>query len=312
MQSRFVVLGTGGTIAGTAADTGDHLGYRAAQLGIESLIAGVPALRGFPVEAEQLAQIDSKDATHALWQALAQRVSQHLARPEVAGVIVTHGTDTLEESAYFLHRVLAPRDKPVVITGAMRPATALMPDGPQNLVDAFTLAAVPGARGVLAVMGGSVHAADTLRKQHSYRLDTLASGDAGPLGFVEAGRLRQLRPWPEGDALGLAAVAAPVDAWPRVDIVQSHGGGDGRVVRALLAAGMDGLVVAATGNGTLHEALAAALDEAAAQGVAVLVASRCAQGGVIEQPGQRFDSAGLLTPAAARIELMLRLLTKVS
>ena len=308
MQSRFVVLGTGGTIAGTAADAGDHLGYRAAQLGIDTLLAGVPALQGLPVEAEQVAQIDSKDATHALWQALAQRAGHHLARPEVAGVVVTHGTDTLEESAYFLHRVLAPRDKPVVLTGAMRPATALMPDGPQNLVDAFVLAATPGARGVLAVMASTVHAADGLRKQHSYRLDTLASGDAGALGFMEAGRLRPLRAWPEGEALGLEAIAAPAERWPRVDIVQSHGGADGRIVRALLAAGVDGLVVAATGNGSLHEALVAALEEAEAQGVAVLVASRCAQGGVIAQPGQRFDSAGLLTPAAARIELMLKLL----
>jgi L-asparaginase len=308
MQSRFVVLGTGGTIAGTAAAANDHLGYQAAQLGIETLLAGVPALQGWPVEAEQLAQLDSKNATHALWQALAQRVDHHLQRPEVAGVIVTHGTDTLEEAAYFLHRVLAPRDKPVVITGAMRPATALMADGPQNLVDAFTLAATPGARGVLAVMGGSVHAAAELRKQHSYRLDTLAAGDAGALGYMEAGRLRRLREWPEGQALGLAAVSTPVEGWPRVDVVMSHGGADGRIVRALLAAGVDGLAVAATGNGTLHQALLAALEEAAAQGVQVLVASRCAQGGVIAQPGQRFETAGLLTPAAARIELLLRLL----
>jgi L-asparaginase len=308
MQSRFIVLGTGGTIAGTAAHAGDHLGYQAAQLGIESLLAGVPALQGWPVEAEQVAQLDSKDATHALWQSLAQRVSHHLQRAEVAGVVLTHGTDTLEETAYFLHRVLAPRGKPVVLTGAMRPATALMPDGPQNLVDAFTLAAVPGAQGVLAVMGGAVHGGAEVRKQHSYRLDTLASGDAGPLGYVEAGRLRLLRGWPEHEALGLERIAAPVEEWPRVDIVHAHGGADGRIVRALLAAGVDGLVVAATGNGTLHAALAEALEEAEEEGVRVLVASRCAQGGVLAQPGQRFDTAGLLTPAAARIELLLQLL----
>ncbi|WP_157271550.1 asparaginase [Azohydromonas aeria] len=310
MQSRFVVLGTGGTIAGTASDTADHLGYQAAQLGIETLLADVPALHGWPVEAEQVAQIDSKDATHALWQALAQRVSHHLARPEVAGVIVTHGTDTLEESAYFLHRVLGAADKPVVLTAAMRPATALMRDGPQNLVDAFVLAATPGARGVLAVMAGTVHAGAEVRKQHSYRLDTLASGDVGPLAYVEAGRVRRLRDWPQGQALGLAAVESPVDGWPRVDVVLSHAGADGRIVRALLAAGVDGLVAAATGNGTLHAALDATLQEAAAQGVAVLVASRCAQGGVIAQPHQRFETADLLTPVAARVELVLRLLEK--
>jgi L-asparaginase len=211
MQSRFIVLGTGGTIAGTAAHAGDHLGYQAAQLGIESLLAGVPALQGWPVEAEQVAQLDSKDATHALWQSLAQRVSHHLQRAEVAGVVLTHGTDTLEETAYFLHRVLAPRGKPVVLTGAMRPATALMPDGPQNLVDAFTLAAVPGAQGVLAVMGGAVHGGAEVRKQHSYRLDTRRwDWSASPR------RWRNGRGWTSCTPMAARTGASCARCWPRV------------------------------------------------------------------------------------------------
>lgn len=310
MQSRFVVLGTGGTIAGTAASSSDVLGYTAAQLGIGELLAGVPGLRQLPVEAEQVAQIDSKDATHALWQALVQRASHHLQRPEVAGVVVTHGTDTMEESAYVMHRVLAPRDKPVVLVGAMRPATALAADGPQNLVDAFTLASLPGARGVLVALAGEVHAGAEVRKRHSHRLDAFSSGDAGPLALIEAGRVRQLREWPQGEALGPALLDMPVERWPRVDIVLSHAGADGRVVRALCAAGVDGLVVAGTGNGSLHDALAESLDEARAQGVRVRVASRCAEGGVIARAQERFDGAGLLTPVAARAELLLQLLAE--
>src|SRR5580765_4402843 len=121
-----VVLGTGGTIAGAARDATDNVGYVAAQRGVAELLREVPALAappdGAPIEAEQVAQLDSKDMTHAVWRTLALRCAHHLARPEVAGIVVTHGTDTLEETAWFLQRVLAPADKPIVLTAAMRPA----------------------------------------------------------------------------------------------------------------------------------------------------------------------------------------------
>ena len=123
----------------------------------------------------------------------------HLARPEVAAIIVTHGTDTLEETAYFLQRVLAPA-KPVVLTAAMRPATSRLADGPQNLADAVAVATAPGARGVVVVVAGTVHSALDVRKVHPYRLDAFGSGDAGPIARVEEGRLRSFRPWPEGEA----------------------------------------------------------------------------------------------------------------
>ena len=153
-----VILATGGTIAGRADDAADNVGYRSASLGVAALLAAVPPLRALPLEAEQLAQVDSKDMDFAVWQRLAQRAAFHLARSEVAGVVVTHGTDTLEETAYFLHRVLAPA-KPLVLTAAMRPATSLQADGPQNLLDAVTRARTAGARGVLAVAAGTVHGA---------------------------------------------------------------------------------------------------------------------------------------------------------
>jgi L-asparaginase len=302
-----VILGTGGTIAGTATQRGDNVGYTAGQLSVQDLLAAVPPLAGQALEAEQVAQLDSKDMDHATWQRLAQRVAHHLARPEVAGVVITHGTDTLEETAWFLHRVLAP-GKPVVLTAAMRPATALQADGPQNLLDAVRLATEAGARGVMAVMAGQVHGPAEVRKRHGYRLDAFDSGDAGPLARIEEGQVLRLRDWPAGTALGLARIGLPVAQWPRVDIVASHAGADGQLVEALCALGARGLVAEGTGNGTLHRSLEAALVQAQALGVAVLRATRCQGGGVVGEPAGALPSAGALTPARARVELLLRLL----
>ena len=304
-MKRIVILGTGGTIAGQARSAADNTGYVAGTIGVADLIAAVPPLAAFPIEAEQVAQIDSKDMTFAVWRALAQRLAHHLAREDVAGIVVTHGTDTLEETAYFLHRVLAPT-RPVVLTAAMRPAGALAADGPQNLLDAVRLASSQEARGVLVCMAGTIHAGCEVRKEHPYRVDAFDSGDAGPLAYIEEGALRRLRDWPHGEALGLAHV--PHDDWPRVDIVLNHAGADGALVDALCALGARGIVAAGTGNGTLGAPLEAALLRAQAGGVAVLRTSRTARGRVIDTPGAALPGAGVLTPVQARIELMLRLM----
>ena len=308
---RVVVLGTGGTIAGTSADAGDNVGYTAAQRGVAQLVAAVPALAQVALETEQVAQLDSKDMGYAVWRQLAQRIAQHLARADVAGVVVTHGTDTLEETAWFLQRVLAPA-KPVVLTAAMRPATALHSDGPQNLVDAIGIVGEPGARGVVVALAGTLHAARDVRKVHPYRIDAFSSGDAGPIGRIEEGRLRRLRDWPEaGDVLGVESLPQESSGWPWVEIVTSGVQADGAAVRALLSAGVRGFVVATTGNGSVHTDLEAALHAAQQQGVAVLRATRCLDGTIIEAASAQPDtlpSAGDLTPVKARVELMLRLL----
>jgi L-asparaginase len=296
-----VVLGTGGTIAGTAARADENLAYRAAQLGVEDLVAALPALAGVALEAQQLAQIDSKDLSHAVWQRLVRAVAAQLARPAVSGVVVTHGTDTLEETAYLLHRLLAPA-KPVVLTAAMRPATSLQADGPQNLVDAVTVARTPGARGVLAVIGGRVFGADGLRKADAWRLDAF---DGVQVGVVEGGRWRQTCAWPAADGLGPSIVDVDPGNWPRVAWVSSHAGFDGAQVDALVAAGFDGLLVAGTGNGSLHAELEAALERARAAGVAVRVTTRCASGRVIGAPEPQPVGA-----AQARVALLLDLLAR--
>lgn len=301
-----VILATGGTIAGTAATATDTLGYTAGQLGVRQLLAAVPPLAGLNLQVEQLAAIDSKDVDFSLWELLARRAEHHLARPEVGGIVVTHGTDTLEETAYWMQRVLAPA-KPVVMCSAMRPATALQADGPQNLLDAVTLALEPGAAGVMAVLAGTVHGAFDVRKTHTHRLDAFGSGDAGPIARIEAGSVRRLRDWPRGMALGTNWLAGA--RWPRVEIVLSHAGASGAIVDALVAQGAQGIVAAGTGNGTLHHALEAALIRAQAQGVAVRRATRVADG-----PLREADPSGLPCGAAAsavqvRIELMLELMT---
>jgi len=243
MQRIIVILGTGGTIAGTATDPNDNVGYTAGQRTVADLLAAVPALDGISLEAEQVAQLDSKDMDYATWQRLAQCVAHRLARPEVGGVVITHGTDTLEETAWFLQRVLAPT-KPVVLVAAMRPSTALAADGPQNLLDAVAVARTLGARGVLAVLAGRVHAAGDVRKVHTYRPDAFDSGDAGALGVVEEGHLRRFRDWPGGTPLGLTLLDGDTANWPWVEIVVSHAGARSDAVRALCAAGVQGLVVA--------------------------------------------------------------------
>ncbi len=306
LEPLIVILGTGGTIAGTAQSAADGVGYTAAQLRVEDLLAAVPTLAGRRLEAQQVAQLDSKDMDIATWQALAAAVQAQLDRPEVGGIVITHGTDTLEETAYLLHRVLAPA-KPVVLTAAMRPATALAPDGPQNLADAVQVAAAPGAAGVVVAFAGRVHDALQVRKTHSYRVDAFESTDGALVARVEEGAVRLLGRWPAGEALGLARIATSAADWPRVDIVLNHAGADGRIVRALLAAGVDGLVAAGTGNGTLAGPLEAALREAQAAGVRVVRSTRCDAGPVMELPGL-LPSAGTLSPVKARIALMLDLL----
>ena len=316
---RLVILGTGGTIAGRAAQASDHVGYVAGQVGVGELVQAVPALAGLSLDVEQVAQVDSKDMGLPVWQALARRIAVHLERPEVSALIVTHGTDTLEETAFVLQQLFRP-GKPVVLTCAMRPASALVPDGPQNLSDAVAVARHAGAGGVVVVCAGQVHGALEVAKVHTYRLDAFDSGDAGPLACVEDGQVRSFRPWspaPAGPTHGTSLLARllAASALPRVELITSHADASGDLVRALLAQGASGvdravrgIVVAGTGNGTVHQALAEALDEAEARGVRVVLASRCARGRVVPHPGLPFaDSAGL-SPVKARLALALELL----
>jgi L-asparaginase len=324
---RIVVLGTGGTIAGLASEVGDALNYVAAQQGIDQLLQAIlphrPALQGCELCAEQVAQVDSKDMDFAVWLALLVRASAALHDPTVRGLLITHGTDTMEETAYLLQAVLQPH-KPVVLTGAMRAANAVAADGPQNLLDALTLLHDPTAAGVMLVCAGVVHSALDVRKSHPYRWDAFDSGDAGPVAYVEEAAVRWLRhPWasnpvqactdqPSGldllsSLLAWPSLMATTASTPRVDIVTSHADADGRIVDLLVQDGVRGLVVAGTGNGTVHRQLHAALCRAQAAGVHVWRTTRCAQGQVLSCAGDGLFEACRQSPAQARIALMLHI-----
>lgn len=310
---KIVVLGTGGTIAGTSSTTGDNVGYTAAQVGVHLLLAGVPGLRELGESAmviEQVAQIDSKDMDFEVWRALALRCAHHLADAQVCGVVITHGTDTIEETAWFLQQVLN-TPKPVVLTCAMRPSTALAPDGPQNLLDAVAVALAPEATGVLVVAAGEIHSARRVQKVHPYRVQAFSSGDAGPVGWVEEGRVRLVTNWPAAlTQEAPVAINSIADAalLPWVEIVMSHAGASGLAVDALTREGVKGIVVACTGNGTIHHVLEAALLRAQAAGVRVVRAARCTEGQIIPKPGDTLPDSQGLSPVKARVSMMLELL----
>ena len=292
---KIVVLATGGTIAGLASDASQPQNYTAGQVGVVDLLQGV-AHDGVELLSEQVAQIDSKDMSFRVWQSLLGRSAYWLAQDEVQGLVITHGTDTLEETAYFLQTVLQPI-KPVAMTCAMLPANAPDSDGPDNLKDALTWVQQSAASGVSVVCAGEVHAGQAVQKNHSHQRNPFIS-QAGVTPPV---------------ALCVPNVAQVLACkhWPRVELVLNYAGADGRLVRALMAHDApQGWVVAGTGNGTLHDDLRGALLDAQKQGAQVLRASRCAEGGVLSREADVLPHAGGLTAVQARVALLLHLLAK--
>lgn len=316
-SQKIVVLGTGGTIAGRAASQGDNVGYTAAQVTVDNLLDSVSGLRALAsggLVAEQIAQLDSKDMNWSVWIALARRCHALQQDPAVRGLVVTHGTDTLEETAWFLANAVR-GSKPVVLTCAMRPSTSLTPDGPQNLLDAVSLAQDDSATGVLVVAAGEIHSARQVRKAHPYRVAAFTSDEAGPLGWMEEGRARWAHACPVAmnGAMDIcsALIAGADPEMPWVEIVNSHACASARQIQALVHAGVHGLVVACTGNGTIHRSMEEALLEAQGRGVRVVRASRCTEGQIISHGGEGLPVAVGLSPVKARVSLMLQLLAAV-
>jgi L-asparaginase len=309
---RIAVLATGGTIAGTAADATNTSGYQAGVVGVDQLLAVVPALSMVArIAPEQIASVDSKDMAMPLWTTLAQRINTLLAEDGVDGVVITHGTDTLEETAYLLHLTIK-SDKPVVLTAAMRPASALSADGPLNLLNAVTVAANPGARGqgVLVAFNNRIHSARDVVKTSTYAVDAFQSPEIGALGWVQDGRVEFQRSVVRPHTLATEFVIGAT--WPHVEIVASYAGVSRIAVDALVAAGVRGIVVAGTGNGSIHAAVQQALADAVSQGVAVVRSSRVGSGHVMRNGAAADDalgfvSAGSLNPYKARVLLMLAL-----
>ncbi len=346
--SYIAVLGTGGTIAGRASSGADHVGYTAGEVSVSELIGNLAgtvqtsAGTGVQVQCEQVAQIDSKDADWAFLWRVAGATTKALAQADCQAVVITHGTDTLEETAWFLACVLGQQvaTKPVVLTCAMRPASALVPDGPQNLVDALTLAAYPGACGVQVCVAGASWSAHSVQKVHPYRLNAFDGADVGPVAYIEAGMVRPVTAQvasPHGYCYSAAqaclvnvAAGQPAPAQPWVELLVHTSAASEQLVGALRQAGVAGFVVLATGNGTLNAHWLQSLLACTQAGVPVWCATRCQAGQLVAsalpsatcttQEKARLTPATLLTHAGlpyvpglsavkARISLMLYLLT---
>ncbi len=309
-----VILATGGTIAGTAASSTATVGYKAATVGVAELIAAVPELASVArVTGEQVFQIASENMTPAHWLILARRVNELLARPDVAGVVITHGTDTLEETAYFLDLVVK-SDKPVVLVGAMRPATAISADGPMNLYNAVALAASPDAvgRGVMVCMNDRIDAARDVTKTSTVALDTFRSPEVGVLGLMERGRPVFYRTTTRLHTTATEFDVANLKELPNVGIALAYAGSGRLEIDALAAAGVKGIVNAGVGDGSLSIEAKAALVEARKRGIVVVRASRI-PGGPVVRDGEADDDAldfvvaDNLSPQKARILLALAL-----
>ncbi|WP_268811538.1 asparaginase [Caballeronia zhejiangensis] len=313
---RVAVLATGGTIAGQAGDSSKTAGYKAGVVGVDKLLDAVPALGSVArIHAEQIASIDSKDMSAALWTQLARRIDELLAQDDIDGVVVTHGTDTLEETAYLLHLTVKSA-KPVVLTAAMRPSTALSADGPLNLLNAVTVAASKDAagKGVLVAFNNQIHSARDVTKTSTYAVDAFRSPETGLLGFVQDGRVEFQRTVVRAHTV--ASEFAVADRWPMVEIVASYADVSRVTVDALVAAGVRGIVVAGTGNGSMHAVLTQALADAVKQGVAVVRASRVGSGHVMRNGAANDDALGTvsaetLNPYKARVLLMLAVASNV-
>ena len=307
---KIVVFATGGTIVSSGDDPTQLTGYRIKGLNVESLISGVPALkRVADLEAEQIANIDSMSMTSDVWLKLARGIEAAAARDDVDGIVITHGTDTMEETAFFLNLVLK-TEKPVVITGAMRPATAISADGPLNLLNAVRVAADPEAcgKGVLVVLNDVIVTARDATKLHPTNVATFRGPDLGMIGMISGDDIlfigTSARPHTTASEFSLDDLEG-LEKLPRVDILYSHADDDGVFADAAVAAGAQAIVHAGTGNGSIHKETEKALMRAAEKGVLIVRATRTGSGavtpGIEEWQRAGFVPAGTLNPQKARI-----------
>jgi L-asparaginase len=309
-----VVLATGGTIAG-AATTNVQAGYTSGQVGVEQLIAAVPEARKLAnLRGEQISNIGSQDMNDEVWLKLANRVNALAAMPDVAGIVITHGTDTIEETAYFLNLVVK-SNKPVVMTAAMRPATALSADGPLNFFNAVSVAASKDAtgRGVLVVVNDWIHGAASLTKTNTTAVQTFLSPLSGLIGTVAYGQIEFYRGPIGKHTVNSEFSLEGVTTLPRVDIIMAYANMDGALIDAAVAAGAKGLVIAGVGNGNFTQAAVKALAAQASKGVVCVRASRVATGSVGRNVELEDDKLGFVAsldknPQKARVLLRLALL----
>ena len=313
-KPRVVIVATGGTIAGSAEST-TSAGYKSGAVAVDTLIAAVPQMKSFAdVTGVQVASVGSQDMNDEIWLKLAGEVNRLLAQPDVDGVAITHGTDTMEETAYFLNLVVK-SDKPVVLTGSMRPSTSLSADGPLNIYNAVGVASDPRARGrgVLVVANDDIHSARAITKRHTTDVQTFVSPEAGLIGVCLFDSRDFVRMPARAHTTATPFKVAVGQTMPRVDIIYAHAGMSPDLIDAAVTNGAKGLVIAGVGDGNMTTPALEAMGRAIKKGVVVVRSTRVGEGIVRRNIEVSDDKLGTvasmeLVPAKARVLLKLALM----
>ncbi|NLN83120.1 MAG: asparaginase [Firmicutes bacterium] len=312
-KPKVLLLATGGTIAGKGAP-GKTTNYRPGEISVEELIETVPGLGDLAeIKSVQFANVASIALTHQDWLNLANLInSEFSADPELRGVVVTHGTDVLEETAYFLH--LSIKDiRPVVVVGSMRPATALSADGPLNLLNAVKIAVSQEAegKGVLVALNDEIHCARDVTKGNANKVETFQSPYCGPLGFVKGDNIHFYHQPSRLHTYQTVFDTSGLKDLPRVDLAYSHIMADGAAIEAYVERGAKGIVIAAAGAGAVTREMSQAMEKATQAGVVILLGTRCGAGLVgparQEMLKRGYITADNLNPQKARVLLALAL-----
>jgi L-asparaginase len=315
-KPNIVILATGGTIAG-AASTGTQSSYTSGAVGIDTMLKAVPGIEKLAnIRQEQISNVGSQDMSFEIMLKIVKRVNQLLSATETDGIVITHGTDTMEETAYFLNLTVK-SDKPVVVVGSMRPSTALSADGPLNLYEAIAVASDPKGkgRGVLVVMNDNIHAAHSVTKTSTTATQTFMSPLRGLVGVSAYGRNDWYNNPPWKHTTQSAFDVSNVTTLPRVDVVFADADMSPDLIDASVNAGARGIVVAGVGNGNMSKAAVEAATRAVKKGVVVVRSSRVATGLVdrnveVNDDENGFIASDELNPQKSRILLMLALLNR--
>ncbi len=312
----IVILATGGTIAGVADKSTQTVGYKASALAVDTIIKSVPELRSIKdlkITGEQVLQITSQNFNAELWLKLAKRVNQLIKSRGVDGIIITHGTDTIEETAYFLSLVIK-TDKPIVIVGAMRPTTSISADGAMNLYNAALVANADSSKGkgVLVVFNDTIISAREVTKSNNFKVEAFTATGGGVLGYIHSGDIFYV-----SSPVGLYGKNSEfnienINKLPVVDIFYGYPGANYKYINLAVELKIDGIVYAGTGNGSMNDEVEKAARSAQKAGVVILRASRVMKGRVARNGEVADDEANFivakdLSPQKARILLMLGL-----
>lgn len=312
MLPRIHILATGGTISAKGGTATQMTGYTTGLISVQDIIDSVQEVTRYAdITGEQVANVSSPSLTHTIWLQMARRINDLLASSDVDGVVITHGTSTIEETGYFLNLTVK-SDKPVVLTGAMRPATAISADGPINLLNAVRLAASHEAigKGILVALNDQINSSRDVTKTSTMAIDTFKAPELGLLGYMQEGRPYFLRQSTRRHTVDSEFAIADIAEFPRVDIIYGHVNDDAVHIDAAVAAGAKGIVMAAPGHGTMSDVAKAGLISAQLKGVVIVKGSRCGNGmvtRVAEDDRNHFIAAGSLNPQKTRILLMLAL-----